>query len=151
MTDDDSGESHSGGVNTWSLIRFCSDRKPFTDGRRGQRLPLTSGIKKWIQLQCYLSTWLQLWSTEVTSIVVCLCSVMLTAAGEIWFTSWTLQSPSILRQLLIQNRVVGAAASAASPRLPFPQPHRLTLPGESPGAPRPEKRSNPSTWSWVYP
>ena len=46
---------------------------------------------------------------------------------------------------------MGAASSVASPRLLFPRPHRLTLTGESPGTPRPEKRYNPSTWSWVYP
>ena len=59
--------------------------------------------------------------------------------------------PCVHCQPLIQNWVAGAAASAASPRLPFPRPRRLTLTGESPGAPRPEKRHNPSTWSWVYP
>ena len=51
--------------------------------------------------------------------------------------------PSIHRQPLIHNQVVGAAASVASPRLPFRGPHWLTLTGESPGAPRSEKRYNP--------
>ena len=38
----------SGGINTWSLIRFCSDPEPFSDGRRDD-----------FYLHSCLSTWLQ--------------------------------------------------------------------------------------------
>ena len=39
---------------------------------------LTPGIKAWIHSHSFLSTWLQQWSADVTSMVGCLCSVMLT-------------------------------------------------------------------------
>ena len=40
---------------------------------------LTFWIKKWIYPHSCLSTWLQQWSAEVTSIVTCLSTLMLTA------------------------------------------------------------------------
>ena len=34
----------SGGINTWSHIRFCPNLEPFPDGRRAQRLLFNFGI-----------------------------------------------------------------------------------------------------------
>ena len=40
----------SGGINTWSLIRSCSDPEPCTDGRRAQRsIHLHSSLSAWLQ------------------------------------------------------------------------------------------------------
>ena len=57
--------------------------------------------------------------------------------------------PSIHCQPLIQNRVAGAATSVASPRLPFPRPHRLTLTGNPQALPgqRRDIIPPPDPWS----
>ena len=65
----------------------------------------------------------------------------------------TLIHPSI--HLSIVNRLSkvgsqGQQLQQRAPDFPFPD-HVSSLTGESPGAPKPEKRYNPSTWSWVYP
>ena len=36
----------SGGINTHSYIRFCSDREPFTDGRRENVLYFSNNIRE---------------------------------------------------------------------------------------------------------
>ena len=41
----------SGGINTRSYIRVCSDQKWITDRRRAQRFLSTFKIKKWIYVQ----------------------------------------------------------------------------------------------------
>lgn len=74
-------------------IRFCSALEQFTDKRRAKWLLLNlSDLKSGFILTPVLSTWLQQRATEVSSIVWCLFTVMLTrAAGEIYFPSWMLR------------------------------------------------------------
>ena len=67
----------SGGINTWSNFRFCSDPEPFTEGKRNLRLLfILGGLKSgFIFTHVYQPLLLQ-WPTEVTSIVRCLCSLI---------------------------------------------------------------------------
>ena len=62
--------THWAGINTCGHIRFCSDPKMFTDGRRAQ-------FKKVIYLHSCVSDCSR--DPEVTSIVGCFCSITLTA------------------------------------------------------------------------
>ena len=85
---------HSGGINTWSHIRFCSDAEPFTDGRRTQRLLFYFfQIEKRIYLHSCLSTWLQQRSVEVISSVRRLleCWLLTGAGGKMYFMNVKLQ------------------------------------------------------------
>ena len=53
----------SGGINTRSHIRSCSDLEAVH--RQEESSEITFRIKKWIYLPSHLSTWLQRWSAEL--------------------------------------------------------------------------------------
>ena len=82
--------------NSHPEVLLWSDLGPFYDRRRAQRWFGTFEIKKWIYVHSGLTTWLQEWSAEYTSIAECLCSVMLTAdcswrGNVLYFMNVTLQ------------------------------------------------------------
>ena len=60
----------AGGINTCSHSGFFSDPETFTDGRRAQKLLFYFWVQK-VYLHSCLSSWLQQWSAEVSSIGEC--------------------------------------------------------------------------------